>query len=134
MIKLEAIAPKNLIADKNKIIAALYGAVQDTVSEGQRMIAKYPPQRLTKTGYRRTGTLKKSWSSEVHTGGDRIEGIVGSNSNIAPYNRDVQGSTGDRNPMFNNAGWNGIPELKEKMSAELKKRIDQQMQRTTGGK
>jgi hypothetical protein len=134
MIKLEPIVPKNLIADKNKIIAALYLAVQDTVSEGQRFIAKYPPQTLTTTGYRRTGTLKKSWSSEVHMGGNKIEGIVGSNSNIAPYNRDVQGSTGDRNPMFNNAGWPGIPELKEKMNSELKKRIDQQMERAVGGK
>ncbi|MFA5715310.1 MAG: hypothetical protein WC998_06200 [Candidatus Paceibacterota bacterium] len=134
MIKLETIAPKNLIADKNKIIAALYLAVQDTVSEGQRFIAKYPPQTLTYTHYRRTGTLKKSWSSEIHMGGDRIEGIVGSNSNIAPYNKDVQGRSGDRNPMFYKHGWNGIPELKAKMNIELARRIDQQMQRTTGGK
>jgi hypothetical protein len=131
MIKLEVIAPKNLIADKNKIIAALYGAVQDTVSEGQRFIAKYPPQTLKATGYHRTGTLKKSWSSEVHMGSNKIEGIVGSNSHIAPYNRDVQGSSGDRNPMFYKAGWNGIPELKEKMNSELEKRIDQQMERVT---
>jgi hypothetical protein len=146
LIKMAPIIPKGPPIAVGVLFNSFYQAMQDTISEGQRFIAHYPPQTLTKTlrrtwgnrhfptpvPYPRTGTLKRSWSSPpIHLDGDRIEGIVGSNSGMAPYNRDVQGNEGDRDPMFRDAGWPGIPELKEKMRVELQTRIRQQLERAT---
>ncbi|KKL81873.1 hypothetical protein LCGC14_1990400 [marine sediment metagenome] len=108
------------------------GFVQDltrmmrrAVTEGQRHIAKYPPQRLRKSGYRRTGTLKRSWSKRVTASGSKLEGIVGSNSNIAPYNVVVQGTrkgTGRRQGrIFRRAGWRGVDELSSMMEDRVEK-------------
>ncbi len=123
LIKLEVIAPKKLIADPVKLLAAIKQGVQDTVDEGQRYISEYPPQTLVKTGYHRTMTLNKSWSDKVDQTGDRTEGIVGSNSGIAPYNRWVQGTTREQVMMFAQAGWRGVADLKAKMEVDLPKNI-----------
>ncbi len=92
--------------------------MRQTVTEGRRTIAKYPAQQLRKSRYRRTGTLKRSWSAKVEAGADRVAGEVGSNSNIAPYNRHVQGpkegARGRRQlAMFRRAGWMGVDELED---------------------
>ena len=96
-----------------------------TVTEGQRHIAKYPPQRLRKTNYRRTGTLKRSWSKRVTAAGVEVAGIVGSNSNIAPYNVVVQGTrkgTGRRQArIFRRAGWRGVDGLSSMMEDSVEK-------------
>lgn len=108
------------------------GFVQDltrmmrrAVTEGQRHIARYPPQRLRKTGYRRTGTLKRSWSKRVNATSTSIEGVVGSNSNIAPYNVVVQGTrkgTGRRQGrIFRRAGWRGVDELDKLLEDKVEK-------------
>jgi hypothetical protein len=129
MIRFEPVIPANI--EKFKIFQALYDAVRDTASEGNRFIAEYPePQILNKTHYKRTGTLKKSWSSLTRANANRIEGLVGSNSNMAPYNRDVQGPESERDPMFPNiGGWRGVPELKAMMNIELTKRIEWNLKR-----
>lgn len=92
-------------------------------AEGHRKIAKYPPQRLKKTNYRRTGTLKRSWSHRVGQEGQDVAAEVGSSSNIAPYNRYVQGPReGPRGrrqvKAFRQAGWQGVDEL-EKMQEDM---------------
>jgi hypothetical protein len=129
MINFEPVIPAKI--EKMKIFQALYDAVRDTASEGHRFIAEYPePQILNRTGYKRTGTLKKSWSSLTRASAQRIEGLVGSNGFMAPYNRDVQGPESERNPMFPKiGGWRGVPELKDKMNAELTKRIEWNLKR-----
>lgn len=127
MIKLEAISPG--LIPRDKLLEAIHKGVRDTVVEGQRFIADYPPQSLTKTGYRRTNALKRSWSHSVKKDGNRIEGIVGSNSNMAPYNRWVQGNSEDQVPMFAAAGWRGIADLKEKMQTELSTRCQRQIRK-----
>ena len=93
-------------------------------ARGQRFIARYPAQRLTKSGYRRTGTLKRSWSSEVNVSSRRITGIVGSNSNIAPYNKFVQGLPQNVDKIFPQAGWKGVDDLAKVMENEVEKQID----------
>jgi hypothetical protein len=129
MISFEPIIPANI--EKFKIFQALYDAVRDTASEGNRFIAEYPePQILNKTHYIRTGKLKQSWSSLTRANANRIEGLVGSNSYIAPYNRDVQGPESERDPMFpQRGGWRGVPELKAMMNIELTKRIEWNLKR-----
>lgn len=130
-ISLTIISPARPIADKVKLIAAIHMAVQDTVVEGQRFMANYPSQVLTKTHYKRTGTLKRSWHYEVHSGMNIEEGIVGSNGGMAPYNIDVQGNIIDQMAMFRGAGWQNIDDLKEKINRELPVRLDNAVRKAT---
>lgn len=98
--------------------------LRDTTKDGQRVIAKYPPQRLTATGYRRTGTLKRSWSSRVKASSARIEGEVGSNRNIAPYNKLVQGRRKDQVRRFRRAGWTNVDDLEFIMQNEFEPKME----------
>ena len=98
-----------------------------TVAEGNRFIAKYPPQRLKKSGYKRTGTLKRSWSFKVSNERRRITGTVGSNSNIAPYNKYVQGKTQRR--LFRGVGWRNVNTLEARMVKQLINGSDDIMKR-----
>ena len=103
--------------------------MRKTVTEGQRHIAKYPPQRLRKTNYRRTGTLKRSWSKRVQAAGTELTGTVGSNANVAPYNVVVQGTrkgTGrHQSRMFRRAGWRGVDELLSMMEDRAEKGLQE---------
>ena len=110
--------------DVMKLTRDLKAAMVATTANGQRFIAKYPSQRLTKSNYRRTNTLKRSWSSSVSVSSRQIIGIVGSNSNIAPYNKFVQGSPKDVVKMFPQAGWKGVDDLSKVLENELDKRVD----------
>ena len=110
--------------DVMKLTRDLKAAMVSTTANGQRFIARYPSQRLTKSGYRRTGTLKRSWSSSVKVSSRQIVGIVGSNSNIAPYNKYVQGRPSDVVKIFPQAGWKGVDDLSKKLENELDKRVE----------
>lgn len=101
----------------DKIVRDLEKLMTNTVADGNRFIAKYPPQRLKKSGYVRTGTLKRSWSFRVRRGKSKIVGTVGSNSNIAPYNKFVQGKTQRR--LFRGAGWRNVNSLEARMIKRL---------------
>ena len=99
------------------ILRNLVRLMNQTVADGNRFIAKYPPQRLRKSGYKRTGTLKRSWSFRVRKATTQIVGTVGSNSNIAPYNRFVQGKRQRR--LFRGAGWRNVNSLEARMTVRL---------------
>lgn len=73
----------------NDLNAAMRGATEDATTYLLALIRRYPQQRAGST-YRRTGTLNRSWSRRVEGTGLSIRGFVGSNGNIAPYNRYVQ--------------------------------------------
>jgi hypothetical protein len=124
MIRFQVIAPKHM-PNKGRVLDAIRNALQDTVSEGHRFISRYPPQTLTKSGYIRTMTLGRSWSSRVVQLGDRMEGIVGSNSNMAPYNRYVQGKMSERARIFSGTGWENADTLKANMESELPRRVQE---------
>lgn len=109
--------------DRLKLTRSLKSAMIATTANGQRFIARYPAQRLTKSGYRRTGTLKRSWSSTVKVSGSRMVGVVGSNSNIAPYNKFVQGTPKEVVKIFPQAGWKGVDDLDRLVENELNKRV-----------
>ncbi len=110
--------------DVQRLTRDLKAAMVATTANGQRFVARYPSQRLTKSGYRRTGTLKRSWSSSVRVSSREIVGIVGSNSNIAPYNKFVQGRPKDVVKIFPRAGWKGVDDLGKVLENELDKRVD----------
>ena len=51
-------------------------------------------------------------------------GVVGSNSNIAPYNKFVQGTPKQVVKIFPQAGWKGVDDLDRLLENELEKRVD----------
>lgn len=68
---------------------AMRGAMNDATALLLRELQTYPSQRTGST-YKRTGTLRRSWSRDIQGEGLAMRGIVGSNENMAPYNRLVQ--------------------------------------------
>lgn len=122
-------SPGSLL-NKAMLLTGVRRAVRDLVSEGQRFMAEYPPEAPGQR-YRRTGTLKRSWSSEVRESGDKTEGIVGSNANIAPYNTKVQGGGGEQGPYFRGM-WRNVDDLVKKAEGELPKRLQAEIDRAAG--
>lgn len=71
---------------------ATANAMQDSTIYLLRQMKTYPSARA-QSSYRRTGTLRRSWSRRITSiSPTRISGIVGSNRNMAAYNRYVQDS------------------------------------------
>lgn len=120
-IRIRPIRPRRARKDTTSLVSDLTDDVRSVIADGQRWIATYPPQSLTKTDYRRTGTLKRSWSHTMSTRPNAIVGVVGSNPNIAPYNRVVQGSPQAK--IMRGAGWRGVDGLKRIMDNDLDRRV-----------
>ena len=124
-IRVTVIRPKGADVDTEQLRRDFTKMLRNTAADGQRLMATYPPQTLTKTGYVRTRTLGRSWSHKVTSTSNKLESIVGSNDNIAPYNKIVQGKEEDQSAMFRGAGWKGVDEL----SKFLQDRVDREAQR-----
>jgi hypothetical protein len=87
-----------LVADR-----AILGATEDSATYALGLVTRYPPPPQGST-YRRTRTLGRSWNrrpAQRVAGGYLI--IVGSNANIAPYNRVVQDR--DRQARIHQGRW-----------------------------
>ena len=67
-------------------------AMGDATKHLQKQMKTYPRKRRRST-YTRTMVLKDSWSIRIEGQGAGLTGIVGSNSDAAPYNRLVQDAT-----------------------------------------
>ncbi len=134
-IVITPIKPVGAEVDGQAIRRGMVRMIRNTGADGKRFMAKYPPQRLTKSGYTRTGTLKRSWSNTTTESQTKIEGVVGSNSNIAPYNRLVQGAKGGSEvrqlPLFANAGWQGVDELASILQDRVQREADEIIARFT---
>ncbi len=115
-IKLIPIIPKGRLPGRSAIIAKLKNAVRDTVAEGQRRLAEYPTKPAG-SRYKRTNTLKRSWSNSVNMSGSKLEGRVRSNGGMAPYNVDVQGLL--QEPLFQALGWRSVQTEAKVMEKEL---------------
>ena len=75
-----------------RIDRALRAAMEDSTVLLLREQQTYPPQRAGST-YKRTNTLRRSWSRRIRQEGSELVGEVGSSGNTAPYNRYVQDQT-----------------------------------------
>lgn len=75
-----------------RIDRALRAGMTDATVHLINQMRTYPPQR-TGSAYKRTNTLKGSWSRRIEGSGLEIVGHVESNGNVAPYNRLVQDRT-----------------------------------------
>ena len=121
--------PEQIFKDTAKVFVVIEQAVRNEVVEGVRFMSVYPPAPPN-SRYVRTGILRRSWNFKVVTGGGRIEGVVGSQSNIAPYNEEVQGSP--QGNIFRDIGWRNTDDLQkqidtkfaDKVQAEISKYFD----------
>ena len=115
------ILPKAGLLNQKQLFVALHDAVRDQAAEGRTFMSTYPQKRGS-SSYRRTGTLRNSWSFKVKSGSKRIEGTVGSNSGIAPYNEEVQGEKQD--PLFAMLGWRNVEDLEKKTNREFPSAVE----------
>ena len=120
-IKVIPIRPRNADFDTGEFFKALQFDARQVAADGKRFIATYPPQTLVKSGYVRTNTLKRSWSSKTASTGQTITITIGSNANIAPYNRVVQGRP--QGKLFAGADWRNVEDLEKKARGDAEKRI-----------
>lgn len=91
-----------LASSPAKLDRAMRGGMNDATALLLRDLQTYPPQR-TGSSYVRTGTLRRSWSRDIDGQGLAMRGIVGSNENMAPYNRLVQDA--DRQAPIHHGLW-----------------------------
>ena len=72
-----------------RVNRAMRRGMEDAASLLLRVLITYPP-KVDSSVYRRAGTLGRSWARRIDGTGMNLRGEVGSNANIAPYNRVVQ--------------------------------------------
>jgi hypothetical protein len=121
---IEPIKPQKPLADIKAIQAGLRDALMQTCADGKSYMQHYPTQLLTRTGYRRTGTLMESWGFDtVKTSGGAMSQAVTSKSSRAPYNRYVQGGYEQQSRLMRNAAWQNTDDLKERMQDNLVKLV-----------
>ncbi len=113
------------LGDPRKLFTALYNAIRDQVAEGVRFMSKYPPK--LNPNWRRTGTLRRSWSFSVKSGGNRIEGEIKSAHNIAPYNERVQGI--EQMEPWQSIGWRNVDDLLKQIDKDFLKRVDKELEK-----
>lgn len=102
-IDINASEVRRMLADSPvKVERAMRGGMNDATALLLRDLQTYPPQR-TGSSYVRTGTLRRSWSRDIQGNGLAMRGIVGSNENMAPYNRVVQDA--DRQAPIHQGLW-----------------------------
>jgi len=87
------ITVKNLEAVQRKLDNLERGAYLSGVADAganllRNEMRRYPPPPPNST-YRRTGTLGKSWTQRVSTGGGGFLAVIGSMLNYAPYVQDA---------------------------------------------
>lgn len=125
-MRLIPLLPPGGILNAAQVFTALHNGVRDQSAESVRFMSTYPP-KPGKSRYRRTGTLRRSWSFTVKSGNRRVEGSVNSNSGIAPYNEDVQGE--NQRPLFETLGWRNVKDLEKKVGREFVGRLERIVKR-----
>lgn len=92
-MKIDDSAAQSLLANEpSRVRTAMRGAANDGMTYVLAIQRRYPDES-PRGAYRRTFTLQRSWSGKIVENGDEISAIVGSNGNMAPYNRRVQDET-----------------------------------------
>ena len=91
---------------------------------------EYPPTRPNQQ-YVRTNTLKRSWSREVVWRGADVTGRVGSNSDMAPYNREVQDAE-VQGPLFRGR-WQTVQSVARDEQRAIVRMFDERIREQIGG-
>ncbi len=103
------------------ISTAMRGGMEDSTTYTLAIIKRYPEEPPNST-YTRTHTLEKSWSRRFEGSGLTIRGIVGSNGNMAPYNRRVQDR--DRQARIHRGRWQTIQSVAEDITPRVQRFFD----------
>ncbi len=89
-------------------------------------------RRVLKGGYRRTGTLRRSWFMETKLTGRNLVLLVASSDKIAPYNVYVQGprdSSPGQTKLHAAHGWPSVPVEANKELPKLQRTIQATVKR-----
>ena len=114
-----------LLRAPQRIDRALRAAMKDSTALLLREQQTYPPQRTGST-YKRTNTLRRSWSRRIRREGSELVGEVGSNENMAPYNRYVQDQT--QQALIHRGRWsNTVQETSRRNSATIQRYFDRRL-------
>lgn len=110
---------------------ALHGAAEDVGTTALGLMTRYPRPPANST-YRRTRTLGRSWSKQPAqrtTEGWQV--VVGSNGQIAPYNRVVQDRT--RQARIHQGRWLTAQSAAEQMQSQAQRFVDARVRAALGG-
>ena len=113
-----------------RIQIAMNRAMTDATVLLLRRMKEYPPPRPNQQ-YKRTNTLKRSWSREVVWQGGDVTGRVGSNSDMAPYNREVQDSE-VQGPLFRGR-WQTVQSVVMDEQRTIVRMFDERIREQIGG-
>jgi len=109
----------------DRINRALRAGMDDATLLLLREQKTYPPQRPG-SSYVRKNILKGSWSRTVETIGNTVVGEVGSNSDMAPYNREVQDA--DRQSRIHRGRWtNTVQETSRRNERTVQRYFDRRL-------
>lgn len=116
------------------LATALDGTVNDASALMLRELRTYPPAPRNST-YKRTKTLDRSWSRRFSGSGLDRSVVIGSNENIAPYNRRVQDA--EKQARVHRSRWRntvqGVAERNERNVANMLEERSQAEIRRLGG-
>ena len=108
-----------------RIDRALRAAMEDSTALLLREQQTYPPAPAG-SKYKRTNTLRRSWSRRISREGSELVGVVGSNANIAPYNRYVQDQT--QQATVHRGRWsNTVQETTRRNQATIQRYFDRRL-------
>jgi len=108
-----------------RIDRALRAAMEDSTALLLREQQTYPPAPAG-SKYKRTNTLRRSWSRRISREGSELVGEVGSNANIAPYNRYVQDQT--QQATVHRGRWtNTVQETTRRNQATIQRYFDRRL-------
>lgn len=129
-ITVQSISARQVLANTPaRIDRALRAAMNDATAYIHRQTSTYPPQR-TGSSYRRTDTLKRSWSREVRAEGREIVGTVGSNGDLAPYNRLVQDGT--RQARVHRGRWATVQAIRQRSEGPIQEMFSNRIRAALG--
>ncbi len=121
-VKFRAIKPTKPIVQLAVLESHLAAELNSFVTAVEDRMATYPRQQPTKSGYRRTGTLMRSWSVvRARMRGGALVAQVGSNANIAPYNELVEGERQTRE--MRRRGWPRVMDVAKELWPSVEARI-----------
>lgn len=108
------------------LASALNGTLNDASALMLRELRTYPPQRAG-SSYVRTKTLDRSWSRQFSGSGLDRSVVVGSNENIAPYNREVQDA--ERQAKVHKGRWrNTVQEVTRRNERNVSNMLEERAQ------
>jgi hypothetical protein len=106
----EPIKATGRLINVDKLNTALERQMRSLTADLQRRCANYeaPPSPAR---YKRTNTLKKSWSRKTYYKAGMLVGEVMSSGQVAPYNVYVRGEEGQQAKAMAARGWQSVDEI-----------------------